>query len=249
MGGSEIPQPLRSLGTSSLAFARFKELAQAERALLDTAETIRHGRQRIENRGRYRMEEHGHVDSDGAQRFRYPDPGQSLVKPSPRTQRKSLTIPLLVPETDPPKHLADFATPAAINDDDDADVTADTRRPKSARKPQPLKFLQKYAYKTNAWAEHYGMRSLVESSNNLFKLSSAENLRDQQKRSGRGFAFNYVAAALAVVSSNISRIRTFFRNEAKRVDIPKQRASRRTDPNGIPLRRPNQPASSAGPPR
>jgi hypothetical protein len=36
------------------------------------------------------------------------------------------------------------------------------------------------------------------------------------KRSGRGFTFNYLAMTIAVVSSNLNRIVTFFTTEAKR---------------------------------
>ena len=73
------------------------------------------------------------------------------------------------------------------------------------------------------------MRSLVEASNNLVKLASAEDLGNARKRSGRSFAFQYLAATLAVVSSNIRRIITFFENEAKRSDAPKTRTRRRKD--------------------
>ena len=74
------------------------------------------------------------------------------------------------------------------------------------------------------------MRSLVEASNNLVELASAEDLGNARKRSGRNsFAFQYLAATLAVASSNIRRIITFFENEAKRSDAPKTRTRRRKD--------------------
>ncbi len=41
------------------------------------------------------------------------------------------------------------------------------------------------------------MRSLVESSNKTLKGKNKEDLANVSKRSGRGFAFNYLISALA----------------------------------------------------
>jgi hypothetical protein len=67
-----------------------------------------------------------------------------------------------------------------------------------------------------AGIHHRLARSLVESSNKLMKDASAEDLGNSTMRSGRGFAFNHLATALAVVSPNLRRLRAFFVKEAVR---------------------------------
>jgi hypothetical protein len=110
--------------------------------------------------------------------------------------------------------------------------------PKKSNKAQPIKFLQRFPYRSEIWARHYGMRNLVEPSNNHMMLSSAEDIGNRRKRSGRGFAFRYLAMALAAVSSNLRRIVTFFEGEAQRADGGKlQRARFRKDHQGASLAR------------
>jgi len=77
-----------------------------------------------------------------------------------------------------------------------------------------LKHLQKYPYRSPAWLGHMGMRNLVESSNKTLKDHNFEDLRNIGKRSGRGFAFQYLAATMAAVSSNLRKISQFFLTEA-----------------------------------
>ena len=79
-----------------------------------------------------------------------------------------------------------------------------------------MKHIQTLPYLSQEWRSTYGMRNLVESSNNLLKLPTAEDMANAGKRSGRGFTFNYLAMAIAVVSSSLNRIVTFFVSEAKR---------------------------------
>ncbi|WP_134454308.1 hypothetical protein [Cryobacterium adonitolivorans] len=45
--------------------------------------------------------------------------------------------------------------------------------------------------------------------------SSAEDIGNRRKRSGRGFAFHYLAMALTAVSANLRRIVTFFEAEGQ----------------------------------
>lgn len=121
--------------------------------------------------------------------------------------------------------------------------------PKKSNKAQPIKFVQKFPYRSEVWARHYGMRNLVESSNNHMKLSSAEDIGNRRKRSGRGFAFHYLAMALAAASSNLRRIVTFFEAEAQRADGGKlQRARFRKDHQGTSLARVASP-EALSPPR
>lgn len=176
------------------------------------------------------------TDKDGYQRFTYPDSRRSLVEPKPLRQRRSITIPLLVPESDPPKHLLNLVH-----------ATHEESTNSKRRKPQPIKHAQTYPYKSKAWRDAYGMRNLVETSNNLLKLASEEDLGNARKRSGRGFAFTYLASALASASSNLKRMVTFFEAEAKRASEPAQRTSRRTDEHGEPLRQPNAPGKASPP--
>jgi hypothetical protein len=163
----------------------------------------------------------GVPDSDGFQRFSYPDGSEAIARPSDAPARKTITVPMRIPEG---------------------------TGPKQSKKAQPVKFLQKFPYRTEIWAEHYGMRNLVESSNNHMKLSSAEDIGNRSKRSGRGFAFHYLAMTLAAVSSNLRRIITFFEAEAKRVQGGKlQRARFRKDHQGTSLARHSEPATLSPP--
>jgi hypothetical protein len=169
-------------------------------------------RKRINNRAAYRMVAKGFPDADGYQRFSYPDPQNDLTQESPATDRRTITIPLLIPE--------------------------ERTKRGTRHKAQPIKFLQKFPYLTEQWARHMGMRSLVEGSNSLLKLGSAEDMGVPAKRSGRGYAFQYLAMALASASSNVRRIVTFFEEEAKRTAVEVQhRARYRKDHYGAPLAR------------
>ncbi|TFV94850.1 hypothetical protein [Orlajensenia leifsoniae] len=186
----------------------------------------------IADRENYRMKEHGQVDVDGAQRFRYPNPAKSAVTPTPNEKnRASITIPMLVPETDVPSKLAKL------------------RPSGSSEKAQPLKNLQKFPYMSQIHADYKGMRNLVEASNRLLKNGTKFNIADPDFRSGRGYAHTYLAVALAIVADNVHRIKSFFEAEARRttrVVAPKIRTRRRKDPNGNPLPR-RQPTVN-GPP-
>ncbi|MFC9559870.1 hypothetical protein [Agromyces sp. NPDC056965] len=218
--------------------APLEQIAAHESHIKDSAARCIQLTKLIQNRNRYRMKEHGQVDSDGAQRFRYPDPARSLVTPTPLSNRASLTIPMLVPDQDAPKHLTSLATNP---------LRKPKKRSADRRKPQPLKHVQKYAHQTPEWKKFMGMRSLVEASNRLLKKSTKFNIEDPDLRSGRGYAFTYLATALAVVAENVLRIKSFFKADAKRQDAPKTRARRRLDPQGNPL--PRREPDETGPPR
>jgi hypothetical protein len=112
-----------------------------------------------------------------------------------------------------------------------------------------VKHLQKFPHNAPAHKAHYGMRSLVESSNKTLKEKRFEDMSNTSKRSGRGFAFNYVATALMAVSSNLRKIAQFFRKLARRdhgEKLPRER--RRKNATRTPLATPtNHPALA--PPR
>ena len=166
-------------------------------------------RNRIAARERYCMTPKGAPDADGFQRFTYPTAKTDLTGKA-SNNCGSITVPLLIPEGDS----------------------------KSKKlKPQPIKSQQKYAHESPIWTPWYGMRSLVEASNNLVKLASAEDLGNPKKRSGRGYAFHYLASTLAVVSSNIRRIITFFEAEATRSETHIVRTRRRKNERGEALAR------------
>lgn len=168
---------------------------------------------RVHNREPYRMIAKGLPDKDGYQRFTYPKDTPSQHKPLDGAS--TITIPVMVPETDAP-----------------------ARRPGGkSRKLQPIKHVQRFPYMTKDWFEHYGMRNLVESSNSRFKDPEQEDLGNPKKRSGRGFAFQYLATALSIASFNLRAIASFMlklRNNA--VDKP-IRTRRRKDENAHPLAR------------
>ena len=150
---------------------------------------------------------------------------------TPTAIRNSITIPMLVPETEVPSHLAE------------------ARPEGSPRKPQPIKFLQKHPYESPEWHARKGLRNLVEASNRLLKKGTKFSIADPDQRSGRGYALTYLSVALAVVADNIHRIRAFFYAEAARAEEaqkPKTRARRRKDANGSPL--PRRQPTNTGPP-
>jgi len=65
-----------------------------------------------------------------------------------------------------------------------------------------------------------------------------ENLGDPGKRSGRGFAFQYLVATLMAVSANICKIAKFFEKDAKRQPgRPLPRTRRRKAATGAALER------------
>lgn len=186
------------------------ELEKARTLVADATAYAATFYERIDNRAAYRMIPKGLPDKDGYQRFTYPDPLLDLTGHATYKAGASITIPLLIPEETSP-------------------------RAKRSEKPQPVKYLQKFSHGTREWRAHYGMRSLVEASNNLLKHPQFEDMANKSKRSGRGYAFNYLAMALSVVSSNVRRIWTFFNAEAAREDKPLTRRRRRQEPSGRPL--------------
>jgi len=168
---------------------------------------------RLKNRNYYRMIAKGLPDPDGYQRFTYP-----TEPPVPHAQlngKKSIMIPLLIPEK-----------------------TVKAKGPGGkSRVLQPLKHLQRFAYMSEEWATHYGMRNLVEASNSRFKDANQEDLGNTKKRSGRGFSSNYLVTALAISSFNLRSIAAFIlKLRDKAVEKP-IRARRRKDENKRPLAR------------
>ncbi|MRG60701.1 hypothetical protein GE115_12595 [Agromyces sp. CFH 90414] len=222
---------LSALSHSKDAPTRDEQIAEHRQTIDDAPAQHSQLINNIKNRERYRMKEHGLVDRDGAQRFRYPDPERSLVPPRPLSDRASITIPMLVPEIDAPKHLAALVTKPK---------GGTKGNPSERRKPQPIKHVQKYAYQSAEWHRYKGTRSLVEASNRLLKKATKFDIEEPDLRSGRGYAFTYLATALAVVAENLLRIRSFFQADAERQGAPKTRARRRKDPQGnsLPRRQP-----------
>ena len=83
------------------------------------------------------------------------------------------------------------------------------------------------------------MRSLVEASNNHLKSKNFEDLGNPDKRSGRGYAFQYLLATFMGVSSNLRRIVAFFIEEATRLHQgPLPREHRRKETTGKALAKP-----------
>lgn len=105
--------------------------------------------------------------------------------------------------------------------------------------PRPaIKWLQKFAHGTLTHKRWYGMRSLVESNNKVLKGKRYENMGDPGKRSGRGFAFQYIVATLMAVSANTRKIARFFEKDAKsQLGGPLPRTRRRKTAIGTPLER------------
>jgi len=168
---------------------------------------------RLHNRSAYRMIAKGLPDRDGYQRFTYPT--GSPVPHTPLNGKNSIMVPLMIPET-----------------------TVKSKEPGvKSRRLQPLKHLQRFAYKSDLWASYYGMRNLVEASNSRFKDSNQEDLGNPKKRSGRGFSSNYLVTALSISSFNLRSIATFIlKLRDKAIEKP-LRTRRRKDENERPLAR------------
>jgi hypothetical protein len=176
----------------------------------------------------YRLTPKGKPDKDGYQRFTYPTPGTYMAVNRATGKR--------VPKP---------STPTTITIPIDAGLSKD-RSSKAQR--LAIKHWQKFAYKSPEHKAIYGMRSLVESSNKTLKGKNYEKLGHTESRSGRGFAFNYLVATLAAVSSNLRKIYDFYTKLAERDlggPIPRQR--RRKTAAGIALTPVSSPAALAPP--
>jgi hypothetical protein len=168
---------------------------------------------RLKNRSSYRMIAKGLPDLDGYQRFTYPT--DSPVPHAALNGKNSIMVPLLIPET-----IIESKQPGV-----------------KSRRLQPLKHLQRFAYKSQEWASYYGMRNLVEASNSRFKDANREDLGNPKKRSGRGFSSNYLVTALSISSFNLRSIATFIlKLRDKAIEKP-LRTRRRKDENKRPLAR------------
>ena len=169
----------------------------------------------LARRDAYRMKPKGRPDKDGFQRFMYPTPGTYMA--IDRASGKRVARPV---------------TPATITIPMDAGAPAERNQdPRLA-----VKHLQKFAFKSPEHRKYFGMRSLVESANKTLKSKNFEDLANVSKRSGRGFAFNYLAATLAAVSSNLRKIFDFLVKSAVRDSgekLPRER--RRKEATGTPL--------------
>jgi hypothetical protein len=168
---------------------------------------------RLHNRSAYRMIAKGLPDRDGYQRFTYPT--DAPMPHAPLNGKNSIMVPLMIPET-----------------------TIKSKEPGAkSRRLQPLKHLQRFAYKSYLWSSYYGMRNLVEASNSRFKDSNREDLGNPKKRSGRGFSSNYLVTALSISSFNLRSIATFIlKLRDKAIEKP-LRTRRRKDENERPLAR------------
>lgn len=116
--------------------------------------------------------------------------------------------------------------------------------------PQPdiVKHLQKYPWQSPDWHRVYGQRNQVESANKHLKDVRYTDLAQPKKRSARGYAFQFLTAALMCVSSNIRRLVTALREEFSPKRTPATRARRRTDPDGTPLDVSSVPMRTLAPP-
>jgi hypothetical protein len=195
-----------------------KDLVELEKSRSDFERIDYHQKRatllaRVKNRSAYRMIAKGLPDLDGYQRFSYPT--GSPMPHTPLNGNNSIMIPLIIPET-PIK----------------------SKKPRGkTRRLQPLKHLQRFAYKSDEWASYYGMRNLVEASNSRFKDANREDLGNRGKRSGRGFSSNYLVTALAISSFNLRSIATFIlKLRDKAIEKP-VRKRRRKDENDRPLAR------------
>ena len=181
---------------------------------------------RLANRELYRMVAKGRPDRDGFQRLTYPPREKMLVQPPDHPVTTSITVPAILPFNE-----------AVATGKTSTRKTRTERTPDAKTKAQPIKFTQRFPYKSPQWRAQYGMRNLVEASNSLLKTAAHGDIENTAKRSGRGYAATYIALTFAVVASNLKRIVTFFVAEATRIEdnIIRERSRRRKDSLGRPL--------------
>lgn len=103
---------------------------------------------------------------------------------------------------------------------------------------ETIKHLQKYPWMSKEWRQVYGQRNQVETSNKNIKGQRWANLGDPAARTGRGYAYTYLCAVMAVFAENIRRIITGISNtHSEKSTTPKERARRRRDSLGDRLPR------------
>ena len=130
----------------------------------------------IRDREAYQMKRHGSMVSEkrgGAQRYTYPDP---------------LTY-----------NAFDPLTGKAIQPHKNKLRGSIRIHPDSSF----VKHLQRYPWGSQEWAKAYGQRNQVESTNADIKRSRFVDIKDPQKRSGRGSAFHGLASAVMVMVHNL----------------------------------------------
>lgn len=72
-----------------------------------------------------------------------------------------------------------------------------------------LKYRQKFTFQSRQWRQYYGMRSIIEHQNALLKDGRQEDIANPYKRGARGYAAQYLALALQVVSANFRKLKTW----------------------------------------
>lgn len=225
----KMDHPTRRKGPS------IEDVQSAVKTLADSKAALPNLQQNIDAREPYRMIPKGRRDADGFQRFTYPPLDKMLAQPKVLPTKTSITIPPTLPINE------EVASGKQSGRKSRTEPSAE-----SHSKRQPIKFGQHLPHKGTEWRRQYGMRSLVESSNNLLKTDSHGDISSTKKRSGRGFAALYLTLTFAVVASNLQRIATFFKAEAHRIEDaragPKHRTRRRRDKLGTPLPRYETPA-------
>lgn len=164
---------------------------------------------RMASRRQYELKDHGRPDSEGRQRFTYPNLSKVLCI-DPAT--KKVVKPVMKKVT--------F-----------------TLAPEDAASMRVIKHLQAFEHKSDEWKQWYGMRSHVESNNQHVKADAETDLGNPEKRRAHGYPYQAFTAAAAFAVSNMRRIVSFLEAEYEREILPKstQRTRRRTDEHGVPL--------------
>ena len=200
----------------------------ATRTVVNGAEALPTLRQRLDPQGPYRMIPEGRRDKDGHRRFTYPPIEKMLARPISTPTIISITVPPVLPVNEAVAAGAPSGHKPRLR-------SSENLHPK----PQAIKFVQHLPHKGPEWRAYYGMRSLVEGSNNLLKSPAHGNIENTKKRSGRGYAATFLALTFAVVTSNLKRIASFFVAEANRIEQSRitTRTRRRSDERGAPLHR------------
>jgi len=154
----------------------------------------------LSQRTQYRCKEKGRPNSKGEQYFFYPDLSRVMCI-DPATDKK--VRPKLTKGT----FLLAPTTPEA---------------------QRIIKHLQSFEFKSDEWRGWMGLRSHVEANNQHMKDDAHANLGSATNRRPRGYAFQALAVASAVVVSNMRRIVTFLKAKLDTiVDKATQRAHRR----------------------
>lgn len=179
----------------------------------------------LDQREPYRLKPMGRPDTDGHQRFQYPNPrGYIAVDPATRAPMPARAT----------AHLVGKIT-----------VKPSMKLTRS---------IQKHPWQSDDWHRAYGQRNQVENSNKTLKDVGSGDIENKKRRTGRGIAFHGLVSGFAVAAENLRRIIVGITKIARGKAPKTTRGSKRFDARGNRIIREQQTETQTispltGPPR